>query len=485
MFSFQSLHAQDQEREILPEQINSPYIEIRPFISGDDQTLYFSRSEHPENLNGEKDMQDVWMVKRIGNGWGTPENMGKDINNKSANSLCSISPDGQELLMFNTYRKISGPLARFRKVGNSWGKPEQVNISSYRNYNQYLDFFQSFIEEVLLLAIETEDSHGEQDLYVSFPDGQGNWSQPLNLGSVINTRKSEFAPFLAADGKTLFFSSYGRKGLGGADIYYTHRLDDSWQKWSAPVNLGDPINSRGEETYCSVTDDMKSIYYVSYHHGSETRDIIKSDLPTLQVEEPEPVVTEAEVLQADTPAPAEANEEHGVASENSAVTASIQQKGNTAKTADGHVEQPHPKSLTDKKESKSLHYKAVPSDIAGMQQYMILRNIYFEFNELTIKNDAYDSLLEEIAVFIRQHPETKLKLVGHSDELGTAAGNKKTSKLRAQAVQNYLVKLGITKENILIDYKGEKEPLASNDDDREGRELNRRVEIFLLIPEGS
>jgi OOP family OmpA-OmpF porin len=198
-----------EQREELPQQVNSPYVEIRPFISGDGTTLYFGRREHPENTHGEKDLQDIWRVQRMGDAWGTPENLGEPVNNRFVNSLCSVSPDEQELLVFNTYKKLEGPLARFRKNGERWGDPQEVVIENFYNHSEYLDFFQSYQANVLLLALEREDTRGEQDLYVSFPQGDDSWTKPLNLGNGINTKKSDFAPFLAADGKTLFFSTYG------------------------------------------------------------------------------------------------------------------------------------------------------------------------------------------------------------------------------------------------------------------------------------
>ena len=71
----------------------------------------------------------------------------------------------------------------------------------------------------------------------------GRWSEPLNIGSNVNTAADESAPFLAADDKTLYFSSNGYPGYGGHDIYVTTRLDDTWLNWTDPQNMGPDINT--------------------------------------------------------------------------------------------------------------------------------------------------------------------------------------------------------------------------------------------------
>lgn len=132
-----------------------------------------------------------------------------------------------------------------------------------------------------------------------------------------------------------------------------------------------------------------------------------------------------------------------------------------------------------------LKHTAVASDIPDKAQYSILRNLYFDFNNASLKKNALDDILPHIISFMKTTPEAELKLIGHADELGSKRDNLKVSQQRAQSVKSYLVQQGIASERILIHFRGEEEPLASNDDNRDGRELNRRVEIFLLMPEGS
>jgi Tol biopolymer transport system component len=171
------------------------------------------------------------------------------------------------------------PLMKSTFRNGAWGKSVPMEIENFYNRNSYIDLFVAAKSKVLILAIERKDSKGEQDLYVSFASGENKWSEPINMGSVINSDQADFAPFLSADGKTLFFSSYKDGGLGGCDIYFTTRLDDTWTKWTAPKNLGAGINSSREEANFSISGNYEFIYFESYDTEHEVRDIFRAELP--------------------------------------------------------------------------------------------------------------------------------------------------------------------------------------------------------------
>ena len=104
------------------------------------------------------------------------------------------------------------------------------------------------------------DSYGGRDLYVSFLEDDGTFSEPKNLGKTLNTTGNEHCPFLAADGKTLYFASYGHQGYGSADIFVSQRLDDSWTKWSQPENLGPRFNGPGYDAFFALGPDGTAYY---------------------------------------------------------------------------------------------------------------------------------------------------------------------------------------------------------------------------------
>jgi len=260
--------------------INSAYGEVKPVITGNGKFLFFGRRNHPGNFAKGKDKQDIWMSTLESDGqWGNPKNLGENINSEDADIVCSVNDDGTEIYFITDLIDSRKPLTRSVRNGNGWTKPMPVEIENFHNQSSYIDIFASSKYKVLILAIQQKDSKGDQDLYVSFPHGLNQWSAPVNLGSVVNSGQADFAPFLSADGRTLFFSSYRSGGFGGSDIYFTTRLDETWTKWSEPQNLGSGINSNREETNFSMSADNELIYFESYDLQHEVRDIFTAKLP--------------------------------------------------------------------------------------------------------------------------------------------------------------------------------------------------------------
>jgi len=257
--------------------VNSSYAEVRPLVSGNGKYLFFSLRNHPKNFAKEKDRQDVWLSTWQGDNWSEPKNLGEVINTKNGDAVCSVRDDGKEIYLFSDIIDFKMPLMRSVQNATGWSKPVPVEIENFYTRNQFIDFFVSSKFKVIIMAIEQKDSQGDQDLYVSFEKSQDKWSAPINMGSVINSVSADFAPFLSADGKTLYFSSNRDGGLGGSDIYSSTRLDDTWTHWSPPKNLGAGINSTREETNFSISGD--DIYFESYDPAHEVRDIFKAKLP--------------------------------------------------------------------------------------------------------------------------------------------------------------------------------------------------------------
>lgn len=276
----QSPHDSDDNKALLSSFVNSDYQEVMPLISPDGKSLYFNRRNHPENVFGKKDAQDIWVSRMNDAGeWGAATNLGKTVNDKHANAICAISPNGKTGIFYNTYSKGNHPLAKSSLINNEWTRPQPIVIEDYYNINQFADFYTCFITNVLLLAIEREDSRGDQDLYICLMDNDGNYQKPINLGDKINSSHADFAPFLASDGKSLFFASYGHKGMGGSDIFMSQRLDDTWINWSAPVNVGSMVNSSNNETYFSLTADFRYMYLDTFTPLAQKRDITRLMVP--------------------------------------------------------------------------------------------------------------------------------------------------------------------------------------------------------------
>jgi outer membrane protein OmpA-like peptidoglycan-associated protein len=109
----------------------------------------------------------------------------------------------------------------------------------------------------------------------------------------------------------------------------------------------------------------------------------------------------------------------------------------------------------------------------------ILRNLYFDYDRASFKTESYTEL-NKLESMLRQNASMKVEIGGHTDAYGNWNYNKNLSQKRAEAVKDYLTRKGIDARRIKAVGYGETKPLASNDDEDEGRELNRRVEFKVL-----
>ncbi|MBW8051245.1 MAG: OmpA family protein [Cytophagales bacterium] len=282
LHAFQGAEKVSYKPEKLGNSINTTYLEDYPVISSDGKTLFFARANSPENIGGVKDSNDIYYstVKNDG-AWTNAVNIGAPFNNNSDNFACSISPDGNSLLLVRKYDEAadSSPWSFHRGYGlfiakktiDGWSAPQKQTIKKFKSNNINVEFELSDDGKYLLMSLNRDDGYGERDLYVSLVESENSWSTPFNLGPTVNTASDEISPFLAADGVSLYFSSKGFSSYGGYDIYKTIRLDDTWQNWSEPENQGPEINSDGNESCFTIPYSGDQAYFVKSPRESEKR----------------------------------------------------------------------------------------------------------------------------------------------------------------------------------------------------------------------
>jgi hypothetical protein len=259
---------------LLPPQINSLSEEIGPMLSRDGKRLYFVRAFDAQNKGGKRAGMDVWYSSRDKNGkWSVASNK-LSWNNSLNNAVIGIRKDNKVVYLLNSYNKKTG-IAFSVNQNEQWTSPEVISIPGLEKLN-FVGFYMNSTFNTLIISMAGNDSFGQEDLYVSLKDSQDQWSIPLNLGSTINTEGFESAPFLSDDGKKLYFTSNGHKGLGEADIFVSERLYDNWTVWSRPKNLGDKINSPKFDSYFSVYGD--SLCFFTSNRASDFSDIYKSKI---------------------------------------------------------------------------------------------------------------------------------------------------------------------------------------------------------------
>src|SRR5207247_1404290 len=128
------------------------------------------------------------------------------------------------------------------KLGDyGWSAPENISIPYFLNRSNSLSGMINLEENIFVFAADSYNTKGVEDIYVSLKK-DGKWVEPINLGGDINTPYQELSPSLSEDGKTIYFSTNGRNGEGGFDIFKSTRLDDTWQLWSLAENVEPSIN---------------------------------------------------------------------------------------------------------------------------------------------------------------------------------------------------------------------------------------------------
>lgn len=488
----------DAEIERLPDLINSSYDEIFPVISPDGHTLYFDRKNHPKNsinpttfAKTQKISDDIWVSTLKDERWSTAIKLPEPLNNEHHNYVCSVTPDGNTLLLGNVYLKngeAAGGISISKKIKNGWSFPKKVTIDNYSNLNKYSEFNLASNGKVLLLAIERKDSYGDRDLYVSFKKGDGTWSAPKNLGKDINTAATELTPFLAADGYTLYFSSLGYSGYGSADMYVSRRLDDTWIRWSEPQNLGPSINSADWDASYTVEASGEFAYFVSYKNSNNaSADIYRARLPKKAKPKPAVIVygtvynskTNEKITAEIVYENLKTGNEVGLASsdptnaEYKIALPSGENYGFWAK-AKGFI------SLTENIDLTSLsEYAEVKRDLyltpLEIGQSVRINNIFFVQSQPTLLEESYPEL-DRIAQTFIDNPFIEVTLQGHSDIGGNPVLNMQLSKERVEVVKTYLVNRGVNEERISTQAFGSTQPL-SRKRDPESRRNNRRVEF--------
>ncbi len=488
--------------EALDKNVNSDYTEYNPLLSPDGKTMYFSRKNHPENIGGVEDKEDIWYSELGTDGnWTLAKNMGPQFNNAGPNFVNAVTatPDGQtSLVLGNKYlpngKMVSG-VSVSNHVNGTWTPPAPIEIANDYNFSEKANYFLANTRKSLLMSVERDDSHGSRDLYVSFLKDDEKWSEPLNIGGVVNTANEESAPFLAADDKTLYFSSNGFSGFGGSDVYMSKRLDDTWTNWTEPQNMGPDINSPLDDLFFNIPSSGEYAYY-SRSIDEGNADIFRIKLPIYKSPDPF-VLVKGKLVDAKTGQPISAKiiyerlsdaKEIGIANSNP-VTGEYQitlpggQKYGVRAEAEGHISTSQNLDLTAYTKDANLEVPLItlePIEVAPVAPdiTITLNNIFFDFDKATLKSESFPEL-NRIVKLMNERPAMTVEIAGHTDATGPESYNMGLSERRARSVSGYLFKQGIAADRVTTIYFGETKPKETNAT-REGRAKNRRVEFKIV-----
>jgi len=476
--------------ENLGSQINTSEMEYNGLISPDGTTLYFTR----RGIDGGD--EQIWTSELEENGdWSAAAQLDQ-LTNESSDDVCSVTPDGNTLLLLNNYEPAEDrPIAISHRTEDGWSQPEPQLVTGYYNLAEpghiaYHQFRLGPDSRTLVMASYQSKGLGEHDLYVSFQTSDGVWSKPRNLGSTINTKSDDVDPFLAADGKTLYFSTNGRPGYGGYDIFMSRRLDDSWVRWSKPVNLGPTVNTSGDDQFFTIPASGDYVYFSSDGLGGEgSSDLFRVALP--EQFRPLPLILIAGVVIEEgskKPLGATIHYEDLATGKEIGVARSDPKTGaykialvagsnyGFRAEADNYIpvsENIDLTNLTDYGEKKQ-NLSLVPLEVGSTVR---LNNLFFDFNKASLRSESVPEL-SRLADLMRKYSTMVIDIQGHTDSVGTAEYNQKLSVERATAVANYLRGHGVQANRLTVHGFGFTKPASTNISE-EGRQLNRRVEFVI------
>ena len=531
MLTLFQLYGSAQQFEVskLNNQINSKqYDEISPVISIDGKTLFFTRIgspdfEHTLILDGvdiatqlnptefnhklsaiyskiagrtifdpvsSTFNQDIWVAKSITGVFEDVQHPPYPINNALPNSVTAITPSGNEVVVINRFHENGGmdkgfSLSRKTKEGN-WTFPESMNIENYFNTNSDVNLAMSADGNTIILSMERPDSYGENDLYVSFKKGPNEWTEPKNLGHKVNTSKRETTPYISEDGKRIFFSSNRYESIGGNDVYFIERQDDTWENWSVPFRFVSPINSEADDSQPYFNSATGYLYFTSNRDGS-------SDIYRAKLAPPNPVFVtiKGKVINTKTNQPMPSRilfsadgEEHlqsVYVSDDGTYEMSVP-KGKAIRIVSdipGFINKEE--TVTFRKDYVYYKEYEINLNIQPMEvdTKIELKPIFFERSKAVVLNESYASL-DELADFLQNNWNVSIRIEGHTENRGEAAALKKLSEDRAKAIKHYLVyNKFIQPLRIETVGYGASKPLNDNASE-ELRAQNRRVEVVII-----
>lgn len=273
-------HPENVRIKKLPASVNSDYDDYLPIVTAGDSVLFFTSNRYG-NVGGKRDASgtfygDVYRATRSGWDWTGAVNLGEPVNTPEHDQVVGISANGATV---NVYRATEGwargDIYSTRDVIGYWSDPQKygANINSAA-HEEFCSITAD--ETVLYFSSDRPGGLGGKDIYRCVKMGTGDWSLPQNLGATVNTRYDEDAPFIHADGKTLYFSSNGHGTIGGMDIFHATKGTDGI--WSVPENIGYPMNTVGDDVYFSI-NGTKEIGYLA-----SARDHIGGDMDIYSVE---------------------------------------------------------------------------------------------------------------------------------------------------------------------------------------------------------
>jgi outer membrane protein OmpA-like peptidoglycan-associated protein/tetratricopeptide (TPR) repeat protein len=403
-------------------------------FSTDLQTLYYA-ADFPEQGYGR---YDIYKSIKVGNHWSAPKNLGHNINTDYWDSAPSIAPDGKSM-----YFSSNRP--------GGWGGI---------------------------------------DLYVAFKNEKGGWEEAMNLGPQINTSGDEQTPFIHEDNNSLYFSSTGWPGYGGADFFVARQKMDG--NWTTPLNLGYPINTFDNEGSIAVASNGIDAYIASDRPDSRGGlDIYKVTLSKATrankkfylkglIKDANTKKSISAVVNLMDPADQSSITKIAVDSSGQFIFALPFLDSIGISIGRPFYEVAHKIISSNSFDENNTTTQEFYLNLIKKEFSQTFNNVLFATNTAKLLPGSEKELNELVGYLITQ-PNATILIEGHTDNTGDAIKNKTLSLLRAKSIAQFLIDHKVAANRITTIGFGDSKPLTSNDTEQ-GRQQNRRTSFTISIP---
>ena len=467
--------------------------EYSPVISGDNKTLFFCATNRSENLGGE----DIFYSENLNNEWKNVEIFTELSSGDTEDALMSISTDETKILKF-----INGKLGISEFSSNGWSAidylNDNINSGDWNGDGMFTGngngiIFSSVREANYNFSKSNNyhlSNHYPSDIYITIKDSNGVYQQSFNLGPKINTIYSERTPFLHPDMRTLYFSSNGLGGFGGYDVFKSTRIADScWDCWTDPENLGKEINTSDDDWGYKISTDGELAYFSKIAPNRKDDDLFYLNIPPHL--RPNYVATISGYLLDYNSQPIDAIITWEDLDKNEII---MKSKSNVEDGSFfmilplgkrygyyidkiGYFPVSNNIDLTDSITPQEINtdVQIVTIDDMIINEISVpLKNLFFESGRTRLTSSSIPELKRIAKIIVENN--LKVELSGHTDDVYKEEYNLELSKERAEAVKDYLLKLGCSSDKIITIGYGESKPLNENKNKQE-RRINRRVEF--------
>jgi len=473
--------------------INDPKYSSFGAVLTNDNTLYFTSSRNTARKTygwNEEPFLDVYQSTYNANGTFSAPVPVSEINSKWHDGPVAVTADGNTMYFAsesfkekkferdraNNLKKGQVYLFRATKENGKWGNVQMVpfNDKQWSTGNPSI----SKDGKTLYFTSDRDGSIGKSDIWKVTVLENNTYGEPVNLGTKINTEGSENFPFIADDNK-LYFTSDGRKGFGGLDIFVIDLT-----KGTDAMNVGQPVNSQKDDLAFSINTTKGLGFFTSNRSGV---DQMYTATPVCGVEaivQVRDVKTGKALGNAKVAILDDKNNviESRTTGADGKVTYSIDcDRAYTVQVAaEGYENNTFPIAKT---KGGTVNIAADLNEIAKIvtDVAVVLNDVNFEFDKSNItKEGAFE--LDKLVEAMKARPAMVIMVKGHTDSRGSEQYNMNLSNRRAKSAVQYVISRGIAKERISGQGYGESEPKVACGDNctEEQHALNRRSE-FLIV----